>query len=206
MRTYRGQRGLSALALSRRTEALGHAIKRSVIAEMETGKRTTVTLADILVLAAALEVPPMALILPIGHTNVIEILPNEHIGLTRALDWLDGTDMLGRSFQRPWIQGDQDVRSSEENWRSAVAPLEARNNFKEAFSDWAASMHEKTRTPPESPAFAYVVELERQARGRAREWFNESKRLGLPGSDVVIGLFDDDSAEKMNRIARGDQS
>ena len=50
---------LSAQALSDRTAQLGHEVKRSVIANLESGRRGTVTLADVFVLAQALMVPPI---------------------------------------------------------------------------------------------------------------------------------------------------
>lgn len=78
---------MSAQALSDRCAALGHPIDRSVIAKLEKGLRQSVTVADVLVLAKALGVPPILLIFPVGQDEVIEILPGRTIGTWTATKW-----------------------------------------------------------------------------------------------------------------------
>lgn len=85
---------LSAQDLADRTAALGHEVKRSVIANLESGRRGTVTLADVLVLAAALGVPPAALAFPHDATAELELLPGHTVEPIVALDWFTGQRAL----------------------------------------------------------------------------------------------------------------
>ena len=80
---------LSALALSERTHALGHRVHRTLIADMEAGRRASIGLADVLVLARALEAPPLELIAPLDGAPT-EILPGEAESNWDAIDWIAG--------------------------------------------------------------------------------------------------------------------
>lgn len=81
---------LSALALSERTTALGHPVHRSVIAKLENGERASVTLADLFVLARALNVPPFALITPLTTPELVEVLPGKFMTAWDAIGWFNG--------------------------------------------------------------------------------------------------------------------
>ncbi|MFD0393285.1 helix-turn-helix domain-containing protein [Streptomyces nogalater] len=56
VRRHRQRLGVSAQQLSERCAELGMPIQRSVLANMESGRRSTVTVAEVLILAAALDV------------------------------------------------------------------------------------------------------------------------------------------------------
>jgi len=90
VRMYRTQLNLSAQNLANRTASLGYEVKRSVIAEMENGKRTTVSVADVFVLARALAVPPVALLLPIETSGQVRLLPGKQTDVWTAYDWISG--------------------------------------------------------------------------------------------------------------------
>ena len=83
VRRYRegqGQRPrMSAQQLADRTEELGMPIPRSVLANLESGRRETVSVAEILVLAGALNVAPIELICPVGYDKEIELLPGPQL-------------------------------------------------------------------------------------------------------------------------------
>lgn len=81
---------LSAQSISNRTRELGHHIQRPVITNLENGRRASVTLGDLFVLAAALEVPPFALIAPLTSDEPIEFLPGRFASPWRALGWFGG--------------------------------------------------------------------------------------------------------------------
>lgn len=65
LRRYRRDRGIEVAALSAQTELLGHTVPTQVIHNMELGRRANIPITDILVLAAALNVPPVLLVFPI---------------------------------------------------------------------------------------------------------------------------------------------
>src|SRR6266516_5250756 len=58
IRRHRRALGLSAQKLADRCEQLGFAVPRSVIANLENGYREALSVAELLVLAFALDIPP----------------------------------------------------------------------------------------------------------------------------------------------------
>lgn len=92
VKRYRHDRGLTAQQLADRCAQLGVAFPRAVLANFENRRRPTVSIAELLVLAAALDVPPMLLLVPLGRVDSIEILPGRCLPPRRALGWLDGEE------------------------------------------------------------------------------------------------------------------
>lgn len=83
---------MSAQALADRTAELGHELKRSVIANIESGRRANITVADLIVLAAALRVPPAMLVFPIGSESKTEVLPDVWVNTVDAVRWFDAAE------------------------------------------------------------------------------------------------------------------
>lgn len=87
--------GLSAQGLSDRTADLGHQVNRSVIANLETGRRAVLPIADLLVLARALGTPPLALMVQLNGESEQEILPGTTVEPWTAATWI--TDEFSRT-------------------------------------------------------------------------------------------------------------
>jgi transcriptional regulator with XRE-family HTH domain len=85
-REGKGGRKMTAQALADRCAELGHPLDRSVIAKLEKGIRQTVTVADLLVLAEALGVPPISLLFPLSEKE-IEALPRAVRPTWSAAQW-----------------------------------------------------------------------------------------------------------------------
>ncbi|WP_327319290.1 hypothetical protein [Streptomyces sp. NBC_01235] len=81
-----GGRRMTAQALANRTAELGHPLDRSVIAKLEKGFRQSVTVADVVVLARALDVAPVSLLFPLGEPEV-ELAPGDIRSTWPALQW-----------------------------------------------------------------------------------------------------------------------
>lgn len=90
IRRHRDRQKISAQALADRCTDLGWPIKRSVLSNLESGYRETITVPELFVIAAALEVPPLLLLLPLGHADKVEILPGVEVSVAEALRWLTG--------------------------------------------------------------------------------------------------------------------
>ncbi|WP_147978996.1 helix-turn-helix domain-containing protein [Streptomyces sp. MS191] len=75
VRRYRELREMSAQQLAEACADLGHPIQRSVIANLENGRRGQVSVAEVIVLAVALKVPPIYLIYPCGLVEDMEGAP-----------------------------------------------------------------------------------------------------------------------------------
>jgi transcriptional regulator with XRE-family HTH domain len=78
---------MSAKQLADTCEQLGYRVEQQVIANMENGRRTSVTIPDVMVLARALGVPPIELVFPLGHDEQTEVLPGEVIDTWQAVTW-----------------------------------------------------------------------------------------------------------------------
>lgn len=91
---------MSAQQLATACTKLGLSISRSTLADLENGRRTILTVAELLVIAAALEVEPLRLLVPLDGGNV-EMLPGveqDPWTATRKFAGLDHEEMalLGR--------------------------------------------------------------------------------------------------------------
>jgi hypothetical protein len=83
----------SAQWLANRTKELGHEVSRSVIADLENGRRRYVTTVELVMLAIALRTSPVALMYPIppGDGDIaIEISPTHNETLIGAAQWFSG--------------------------------------------------------------------------------------------------------------------
>ena len=85
VRQYRRERKVSGQHLACMTAELGMEIPRSVLANFESGRRETVTVAETLILAYALDVTPAMLLIPSGE---VEMLPGVMWSSEKALHWL----------------------------------------------------------------------------------------------------------------------
>ncbi|WP_329230256.1 helix-turn-helix transcriptional regulator [Streptomyces sp. NBC_01460] len=78
VRRRRRELGWSAQDLADRCAEIGHSIPRNVIANMESGRRSNLPLVDVMVLAEALNTPPICLLYPVGYVEDVQRLPLQH--------------------------------------------------------------------------------------------------------------------------------
>jgi transcriptional regulator with XRE-family HTH domain len=71
VRLYRRERKLSGQKLVDKMAELGLKFPRSVLANLETGRRETITVAELIILARALEVAPLELLIPAGGAEML---------------------------------------------------------------------------------------------------------------------------------------
>lgn len=116
----RGERGMSAQQLADATAALGHPLPRSVIANLESGRRETVSVAELLVIARALRVPPLVLVFPIGSEPTVEVLPETEIPTWLAAKWFTGEGPFPVALHDGgWGANTEDMRA----WKAGVPLL-----------------------------------------------------------------------------------
>ncbi len=97
VRRHRTEQGMSAQQLADECEKRGAPMARTVISNIENGRRGNVTVAEVIILAAALGVPPAALVFPVGYADRVEHLPGESAAPLAALDWWNGTTAVSGS-------------------------------------------------------------------------------------------------------------
>lgn len=81
---------LSAAKLADRTFDIGFGISRSVVADLETGRKKSIDVPELLVLAAALGVSPAQLVFPDLPRGKVEVLPGLDQESHDALRWFSG--------------------------------------------------------------------------------------------------------------------
>ena len=122
----RGER--SAVWLEQRTAELGLKMTRQTVADLESGRRRIVTTAELLVLAAALDTTPIALMYPNPSDepdNVVEVLPGIEATGFQAAQWFSGSRM-GFTEEDPEVEADDDAAESDRRrtaWVKASAEL-----------------------------------------------------------------------------------
>ncbi|MEH0556990.1 helix-turn-helix domain-containing protein [Streptomyces sp. B21-101] len=137
VRRRRKELRMSAQDLADRCEEIGHPIPRNVIANMESGRRASLPLVDVLVLAEALRTYPICLLYPVGYVDRVQRLPLQHSEPTwAAMRWFTGDsedfgmedDML-RSF-RAHVRYQRAALAAlkgekHERWKAETAPNQA---------------------------------------------------------------------------------
>lgn len=92
----------SAQWLADETERLGHPISRAAIANYESGRKKGLDVAELLVLAAALRIPPLALLFPQLPDGAVELLPGIETTSWDAAAWFSGEASSPDSDDDSW--------------------------------------------------------------------------------------------------------
>jgi transcriptional regulator with XRE-family HTH domain len=187
----RAAQRISAQKLAEATADLGHPVPRSVIANLESGRREAVSIAEVLVLARALGVPPLELIFPLGQEGgrTIEVLPNTVVGTWTAAQWFTGERPFAVDTGGEWSTDEGDL----DRWHDSAVRLfrlhqdyidqwdDARRRVDRARAQAAAAGDEGVRAAAaaEEGVYRSVMDAwERGLHGHRRDM----RRLGLdPG-------------------------
>src|SRR5262249_31982337 len=65
-------------------------ITEQSVKNLEAGRKASMTIADFVVLADVLGVPPVALLFPLGVSATVEVLPGREVSTWDALSWFTG--------------------------------------------------------------------------------------------------------------------
>jgi transcriptional regulator with XRE-family HTH domain len=115
----RRRQGISQQRLAERCAELGAShLTRDVILNIEN-RRRAVDVDDMWAIAAALNVPPNVLMLPLGDEQRVQIAPAVTIHPHLALDWAEGELPLVHTDRRTHDWPERDTP----NWAAAAAPL-----------------------------------------------------------------------------------
>ncbi|SDC25430.1 hypothetical protein SAMN04488581_0391 [Mycolicibacterium neoaurum] len=130
--------GNSAAWLSDRTAELGYRVSPTVIAKLDSGHRGSVlSVAELIVLAAALNSSPTPLVFPGRLAEEVELLPGYFIQAFKAAQWFSALEWLpglvlydGRTYKRTALEARDDFQSATQEitaWRR-LSELEASRN------------------------------------------------------------------------------
>ncbi len=107
-------------------------IARSVLANLESGRRDSISVAEILVLARALRVPPALLIVPLGREETAEILPGRQVATWPAFMWLGGDIWSGAA------NGQTTLALGTPGW----AEIELFRDHEYALNEWSSNLRD----------------------------------------------------------------
>lgn len=151
----------SAQDLADQCTEIGYPIPRNVIANMESGRRSTIPLVEVMVLAKALRTYPICLLYPVGYVERVQRLPLQDSEPTwDAMHWFTG-DVEGFGAEDDMLRT---FRAHASHERAALAALngEQRERWKAETSTSAAEREEALR------AQAAYAERAIQAKYRLR--------------------------------------
>jgi transcriptional regulator with XRE-family HTH domain len=97
MREARQAAGLTMSGLAQGCADRGYTeITEQTIKNLETGRRAGMTIADFVVLADVLGVPPVTLLFPLGASPTVEVLPGREVSAWDAVAWFTGDTPLAQ--------------------------------------------------------------------------------------------------------------
>lgn len=134
--------GMTAQSLADATVEAGYGIDRSVIAKIEKGLRQSVSVAEVVVIARALRVPPALLLYPVGRADEVEFLPGEVASPWAALRWFSGDGRIPLDNLSP--QGEVDEATGlaewyedpEAGWEEEAAPVTLWRQHSDQVAEW----------------------------------------------------------------------
>jgi transcriptional regulator with XRE-family HTH domain len=195
----RSKRDMTVQALADRCAEMGLPIGRVTITKLERGMRQAVTPAEVMVLAAALDVAPVELLFPVGVDERIEILPGQLVDSLAAVRWFCGDLKLEvsggvvKALRRPETEEESGVVLLEKHDKIAYDWNELRSVVPRA----ALRATDRKRDRED---FAYW----RAVNKASREWATESlryvraemRRRGMTLPPVPLGLSLDDNGQQ----------
>lgn len=125
---------MSAQDLSNACTELGMSFSRSAIANLESGRRPLLSVAELLVFSKALGVPPLLLALPLGRPDAgeVEILPGVMLDTWEAAKWFTGEQAFTQNDGEGWFSWQPD----QEAWKESSMPLRTYRQHEEYVIEW----------------------------------------------------------------------
>lgn len=96
MRGARKAAGLTVAEAAEACAAVGLPVPKTTITNLETGRRSSIDLAEFLVLAEVYKVPPVSLLFPLGTDASVAVLPDRVVPTWDAVAWFTGETRLDR--------------------------------------------------------------------------------------------------------------
>jgi len=151
--------GLTASELSRRTAELGYPISRGAVAKIESNLRSgKVDVTEVLVLAAALDIPPVLLLFPqLSTDGGAVVLPGVLAKEDDAVRWVLGQVSFPQEFQssRNELEGRPNPPNDGVNLMAAMTALE---EAVETRISLVHHLHEAQEDPAETRNAQHMLE------------------------------------------------
>ena len=112
VREIRNARGLTGARLAEEMTEAGIKWDRSVVANLENGRRSTISVEELLTLAYVLNVAPVHLIVPLDPDGWYSVTPDAATTNEHARAWIRGTAALPGTDERKYFS-----EVHEEEWK-----------------------------------------------------------------------------------------
>jgi transcriptional regulator with XRE-family HTH domain len=154
IKSARGSR--SAQWLAEQTERLGFPVSRAAIANYETGRKKRLDVAELLVLAAALRIPPITLLFRHLPDGPVEALPGIHTSSWDAAAWFSGEERAPHRDDGGWPASKEVelIRAVRERRRQLLATAQFIDYFQQTMRGTA----DEQRDPNSDPEIAALSE------------------------------------------------
>lgn len=205
LKTARGR--MSAQQLSERCAELGYPIPRSTITNLEIGRKESISIQEVAILAKALGIPPLALLFPIGHDQTFEVLPDTVIPTWLAAQWFSGEAPFstpldgggwgaGPGAMPAWKNGSPQI--FRKLYRGYDDWIDARRVLREAREARADAVSEKDREKA-AAAVAYQEAVVRGIEEKIGEYRRSMRVFGFdPGPPPPALAHIDESGDHDN--------
>jgi hypothetical protein len=152
----RGNR--SAQWLADETERLGYPVSRAAIANCESGRKKGLDIAELLVLAAALQIPPVTLLFPELPDGPVEVLPGIQTSSWDAAAWFSGEESSPYPGEDSWPRSKESelIRAVRERRRQLLATAQFIDYFQRTLSR-APEEHRNPTVDPEIRALSQQI-------------------------------------------------
>lgn len=150
---------MTAAQLASRAGELGYPMTRVTITKIETNTRSgKLDVAEWLVLAAALQVPPALLLLPSYPDGGAVLLPEFNVGTERALAWLAGILPLPNTSA-----GATNATSDDNAGIRLIASVLDRNARERNAFELEQGLRDEARSANEVEGYKRLLDAEREA-------------------------------------------
>jgi transcriptional regulator with XRE-family HTH domain len=194
IRTARSDAGLTVAQTADACAALGVPVPKTTITNLELGRRASVDLAEFMVLARALDVPPITLLFPLGKASTVELVPGQPVSTWEALAWFTGE---ARAADTPAHEGSaQHLLDTFRAHSDAVATAAASTRLAKERRRKATATADPTRRAALLEAATSYEELAAEDRRELQDFRRRMSGLGLAPPPLPDALaFVDDMAE-----------
>ncbi len=178
---------MSAQQLSERCAELGYPIPRSTITNLEIGRKESISIQEVAILAKALGIPPLSLVFPIGRERTVELLPGTEVPTWLAAQWFTGEGPFPAALlDGGWGANTDDMRA----WKGG-APLYFRQlrTLREQW-DRARGRARQARQEGSSEDVEFTEQMLRDAEDQLRRYRGQMRQMGLDPGDPPAGLSD----------------
>ncbi|MGW3656471.1 helix-turn-helix domain-containing protein [Streptomyces sp. NPDC005151] len=178
VRRFRTKRGMSAQQLADRCAEVGHAVPRSVISNLENGRRESITLAELLTLARALRVSPVSLVFPVGYEARVELFPGFDFDTYDAAGWWRREGETHFDLGEPAHMSGIDLFAEVE---SALRKMQSHYRAEELHLERTAKLDPEHEADLRKALFDLADIARREAVNAGEEFMNARDELRLRG-------------------------